>query len=115
MFATLSIEFMSLFHEHRSFLPSYWLASYLSQLVLHRFLHHKRYIKKRYILYLLVYILCSFLVCDLTEMQIVELIDRYDTICGPMTDKVGYIQDSKINKSCTRTLTVSMTAKVRSI
>jgi hypothetical protein len=58
------------------------------------------------------YILCSFLVCDLTSMQIVELIDRYDTNCGPMTDKVGYIQDSKTNKSCTRTLTVSMTAKV---
>jgi len=61
------------------------------------------------------YILCSFLVCDLTAMQIVELIDRYDTNCGPITDKVGYIQDSKTNKSCTRTLTVSMTAKVRFI
>jgi len=40
------------------------------------------------------------------SQEIVELIDRYDTNCGPITDKVGYIQDSKTNKSCTRTLTV---------
>lgn len=40
----LSVRLMSTFREHRSFLPSYWLASYLSQLVSHRFLHHKRYI-----------------------------------------------------------------------
>ncbi|CAN6285917.1 unnamed protein product [Urochloa humidicola] len=40
------------------------------------------------------------------SQEIVELIDRYDTTCVPMADKVGYIQNSKTDKSCTRTLTV---------
>lgn len=38
--------------------------------------------------------------------QIVELVDRYDTSCVPVTDKIGFIQNSKTDKTCTRMLTV---------
>lgn len=41
-------------------------------------------------------------------MQIVELVDRYDAECVSATDKVGFIQDTKTDKACTRTITVSM-------
>jgi len=79
MFAILSVRLISTFHEHRSFLPSYWLASYLSQLVWHRFLRHKRYIKiclyyvlKKYVRTTLCIcfsiICCIYLVCHLTAM-----------------------------------------------
>ncbi|KAL6659931.1 hypothetical protein ACP70R_002053 [Stipagrostis hirtigluma subsp. patula] len=40
------------------------------------------------------------------SQEIVELIDRYDISCVPMDDKVGFIQNSKTDKTCTRTLTV---------
>ena len=40
--------------------------------------------------------------------QIVELIDRYDAECVSANDKVGFIQDTKTDKACTRKITVSM-------
>jgi hypothetical protein len=39
-------------------------------------------------------------------MQIVELVDRYDEECVTASDKIGFIQDSKANKACTRKITV---------
>ncbi|WOL16484.1 ALA-interacting subunit 3-like [Canna indica] len=41
--------------------------------------------------------------------NVVEIVDRYDAKCIPgnmSSDKVGYIQDDTIDKSCIRTLTV---------
>jgi hypothetical protein len=43
-------------------------------------------------------------------MQTVELIDRYDVECVSASDKVGFIQDAKTDKACTRTITVSIYA-----
>jgi hypothetical protein len=41
-------------------------------------------------------------------LQVVEIVDRYDDACVPanVTDKLSYIQNSSIPKTCTRTLTV---------
>ncbi|KAM0926668.1 hypothetical protein ACQ4PT_003659 [Festuca glaucescens] len=36
--------------------------------------------------------------------QVVELVKRYDISCGPTHDKIGFIQNSKIDKTCTITL-----------
>uniref|UniRef100_A0A8I6YH34 ALA-interacting subunit n=1 Tax=Hordeum vulgare subsp. vulgare TaxID=112509 RepID=A0A8I6YH34_HORVV len=40
------------------------------------------------------------------SQEIVELIDRYDEECVTASDKVGFIQDSKVDKACTRKITV---------
>ncbi|KAL6851740.1 hypothetical protein ACP4OV_020304 [Aristida adscensionis] len=40
------------------------------------------------------------------SQEIVELIDRYDSECVSANDKVGFIQDTKTDKKCTRTITV---------
>ncbi|KAL5219556.1 hypothetical protein ABZP36_020240 [Zizania latifolia] len=40
------------------------------------------------------------------SQEIVELVDRYDATCVPSGDKVGFIQNSDTDKTCTRTLTV---------
>ncbi|KAG8073201.1 hypothetical protein GUJ93_ZPchr0006g41685 [Zizania palustris] len=40
------------------------------------------------------------------SQEIVELVDRYDANCVPSGDKVGFIQNSDTDKTCTRTLTV---------
>jgi hypothetical protein len=34
-------------------------------------------------------------------------VDRYDEECVPASDKIGFIQDSKVDKACTRKITVS--------
>jgi hypothetical protein len=41
-------------------------------------------------------------------LQVVEIVDRYDDACVPsdVTDKLAYIQNSTIPKTCERTLTV---------
>mgnify|MGYP003702697347 CR=1 FL=1 len=41
-------------------------------------------------------------------MQVVELVDKYDGECVTANDKVGFIQDTKTDKACTRTITVSL-------
>jgi hypothetical protein len=41
-------------------------------------------------------------------IQIVEVIDRYDAECVSANDKVGFIQDTKTDKACTRKITVSI-------
>lgn len=47
-------------------------------------------------------------------MQVVELVDRYDEACVPsnyvasLQDKTRFIQDGVTDKTCTRTLTVSL-------
>ncbi|OEL28033.1 ALA-interacting subunit 5 [Dichanthelium oligosanthes] len=41
------------------------------------------------------------------SQDIVELIDRYDAECVSANDKVGFIQDTKTDKACTRKITVS--------
>lgn len=38
--------------------------------------------------------------------NIVEVIDRYDAECVSANDKVGFIQDAKTDKACTRKITV---------
>ncbi|AQK87714.1 ALA-interacting subunit 1 [Zea mays] len=38
--------------------------------------------------------------------NIVEVIDRYDAECVSANDKVGFIQDTKTDKACTRKITV---------
>jgi len=45
--------------------------------------------------------------------QVVEIVDRYDDACVPanVTDKLSYIQNSSIPKTCTRTLTVTKDMK----
>ncbi|EEE58229.1 hypothetical protein OsJ_09202 [Oryza sativa Japonica Group] len=40
------------------------------------------------------------------SQEIVELVDRYDTNCVSTLDKVGFIQNTDTDKTCTRTLTV---------
>ncbi|EES19858.1 hypothetical protein BDA96_09G219300 [Sorghum bicolor] len=40
------------------------------------------------------------------SQNIVELIDRYDAECVSANDKVGFIQDTKTDKACTRKITV---------
>ncbi|GJN15029.1 hypothetical protein PR202_gb01914 [Eleusine coracana subsp. coracana] len=40
------------------------------------------------------------------SQAIVELVDRYDAECVSASDKVGFIQDTKTDKACTRTITV---------
>ncbi|KAG8067918.1 hypothetical protein GUJ93_ZPchr0005g15128 [Zizania palustris] len=40
------------------------------------------------------------------SQEIVELVDQYDVECVPADDKVSFIQDSKTDKACTRTITV---------
>uniref|UniRef100_A0A0E0K814 ALA-interacting subunit n=1 Tax=Oryza punctata TaxID=4537 RepID=A0A0E0K814_ORYPU len=40
------------------------------------------------------------------SQEIVELVDRYDTNCVSTPDKVGFIQNTDTDKTCTRTLTV---------
>ncbi|EMS60361.1 ALA-interacting subunit 1 [Triticum urartu] len=40
------------------------------------------------------------------SQEIVELVDRYDEECVTASDKIGFIQDSKANKACTRKITV---------
>ncbi|XP_051208990.1 ALA-interacting subunit 3 isoform X2 [Lolium perenne] len=40
------------------------------------------------------------------SQEIVELVDRYDEECVPASDKIGFIQDTKVNKACTRKITV---------
>nr|CAB3460899.1 unnamed protein product [Digitaria exilis] len=42
------------------------------------------------------------------SQDIVELVDRYDAECVSANDKVGFIQDTKTDKACTRKITVSM-------
>ncbi|KAG0478017.1 hypothetical protein HPP92_012736 [Vanilla planifolia] len=45
----------------------------------------------------------------LASHDVVEIVDRYDTVCIPQNmahDKIGYIQNKKISKTCTRVLTV---------
>jgi hypothetical protein len=41
-------------------------------------------------------------------LQVVEIVDRYDDACVPanVTDKLAYIRDKAIPKTCTRNLTV---------
>lgn len=44
------------------------------------------------------------------DMQVVEIVHRYDVDCIPKNlrhDKLAFIQNSKTNKTCTRSLTVS--------
>jgi hypothetical protein len=41
-------------------------------------------------------------------MQVVELGDRYDISCVDTDDKVGFIQNPKIDKACTLNFTVSL-------
>ncbi|KAL6629095.1 hypothetical protein ACP70R_028860 [Stipagrostis hirtigluma subsp. patula] len=45
--------------------------------------------------------------------NVVEIVDRYDDVCVPdnVTDKLAYIQNSTIPKTCTRTLTVTKDMK----
>uniref|UniRef100_M8CJT5 ALA-interacting subunit n=1 Tax=Aegilops tauschii TaxID=37682 RepID=M8CJT5_AEGTA len=38
--------------------------------------------------------------------QVVELVHRYDASCVPVDDKVGFIQNSRTDKTCTVTMTV---------
>ncbi|XP_006655510.1 ALA-interacting subunit 1-like [Oryza brachyantha] len=40
------------------------------------------------------------------SQEVVELVDKYDVECVTASDKVGFIQDAKTNKACTRTITV---------
>uniref|UniRef100_A0ACD5WJJ7 Uncharacterized protein n=1 Tax=Avena sativa TaxID=4498 RepID=A0ACD5WJJ7_AVESA len=40
------------------------------------------------------------------SQKIVELVDRYDISCVPVDDKIGFIQNSNIDKTCTVNLTV---------
>lgn len=47
---------------------------------------------------------------SLFDMQVVEIVDRYDKACVPSTysnDALAYIQSAKTNKTCIRSLTVS--------
>ncbi|KAL5208416.1 hypothetical protein ABZP36_032851 [Zizania latifolia] len=48
------------------------------------------------------------LVSLMASRKVVEIVDRYDDACVPdnMTDKLAYIQNSTIPKTCTRTLKV---------
>jgi hypothetical protein len=41
-------------------------------------------------------------------MQVVELVERYDVSCVPVDDKIAFIQNSKIDKTCNVTLQVSL-------
>ncbi|GJN13068.1 hypothetical protein PR202_ga31401 [Eleusine coracana subsp. coracana] len=47
------------------------------------------------------------------SQQVVEIVDRYDDACVPAnaTDKLSYIQNSSIPKTCTRTLMVTKDMK----
>jgi hypothetical protein len=40
-------------------------------------------------------------------MQVVELVGRYDISCAPMDDKIAFIQNSDIDKTCIIILRVS--------
>ncbi|KAM0831450.1 hypothetical protein ACQ4PT_065523 [Festuca glaucescens] len=40
------------------------------------------------------------------SLQVVELVERYDISCVHMNDKIAFIQNSKINKTCNITLQV---------
>lgn len=51
---------------------------------------------------------CTWFSVNLICTQIVELIDRYDAECVSANDKVGFIQDTKTDKACTRKITVSI-------
>jgi hypothetical protein len=41
-------------------------------------------------------------------LQVIEIVDRYDDACVPagVTDKLAYIRNESIPKTCTRNLTV---------
>ncbi|RWW35181.1 hypothetical protein BHE74_00023654, partial [Ensete ventricosum] len=42
-------------------------------------------------------------------LQVVEIVDRYDNVCVPSnmtSDKVAYIQNDDVDKTCSRTLKV---------
>ncbi|XP_047083411.1 putative ALA-interacting subunit 4 [Lolium rigidum] len=40
------------------------------------------------------------------SLQVVELVERYDVSCVPVDDKIAFIQNSKIDKTCNVTLQV---------
>lgn len=45
----------------------------------------------------------------LASRDVVEIVDRYDSVCVPLNstdDKIGFITNSSIDKTCVRTLTV---------
>uniref|UniRef100_A0A0E0L4X0 ALA-interacting subunit n=1 Tax=Oryza punctata TaxID=4537 RepID=A0A0E0L4X0_ORYPU len=46
------------------------------------------------------------LVSIAASQEVVELVDKYDGECVTANDKVGFIQDTKTDKACTRTITV---------
>lgn len=48
--------------------------------------------------------------CTSFDMQVVEIVDRYDEDCVPSNysyNKLAFIQSSKTNKTCTKRLIVS--------
>lgn len=49
---------------------------------------------------------CVCLPCTFLVMQVVELVHRYDAGCVPVDDKVGFIQNSRTDKTCTVTMNV---------
>lgn len=73
---------------------------------------HDRYAQTpSYVSYLLGLITSSsFCLCLVvfSMLQVVEIVDRYDDACVPanVTDKLAYIRDKAIPKTCTRNLTV---------
>ena len=96
----------------RSLVLSRSSASSSSQLASPRWLHHRMYICGFHVQYTyetkIATLSDALGVNNLICTQIVELIDRYDAECVSANDKVGFIQDTKTDKACTRKITVSI-------